>query len=733
MEPLDQQRAIVGNVAGGLTLLVEVRQQVGHGELVEAGRSGPCGRPLGPRRRQLPQERADRPAQLGRPARRVAVPERQLARLSRGRRHQHPVGGDVLDAPRAGAEHEHVADPRLVHHLLVELADPGGPLTDEEHPEQAPVGDGAAAGDREPLRARPAAQRAGHPIPHDARAQLGELLARVAPGEHVQRGLQGAARQRGVGRGALDHGLQLVDRPLVERGHGHDLLGEHVERVARVAQLLDGAGPHALGDHGRLHQVATVLGEDHAAGHGADLVPGAADALQPARHARRRLDAGHQVDRAHVDAELEAGGGHHGRQPPGLQRLLGLRPLLLGHRTVVRPHHFTGRPLGRPRPAVGAARADPGRPARLRRPRQAGAAGARRALPGPLTGSLTGGRGGGRPAVLGELVEPGAQAFRETAGVGEHDRGAVGLDEVEQTLLDVRPDAAPLLGRLVAQSCRRHLGHVLHRHDDVDLDGLALRRLHHRRRSGTAQEGGHLAHRPHRRRQADALGRPLQQRVEPLQAEREMGTALGAGDRVHLVDDDGAHAAQRLARLPGEDQEQRLGRGDQDVGRVGGEPPAILGGGVARADRHRDVGHRQAEPPRGLLQPGERRAQVALDVDGERLQRRDVDDAASPLARPPPLASLAPLGRIDRLGRLGRPGHALGGQPVERPQERREGLAGPRGRDHQRVVTAGDRRPRPLLRGGGTGEGSGEPLPGHLGELVERHGSILPARTDTPI
>jgi hypothetical protein len=34
------------------------------------------------------------------------------------------------------------------------------------------------------------------------------------------------------------------------RRHRHDLLGQHVQRVVRDLQLLDGAGPHALGHHG---------------------------------------------------------------------------------------------------------------------------------------------------------------------------------------------------------------------------------------------------------------------------------------------------------------------------------------------------------------------------------------------------------------------------------------------------------------------------------------------------
>ena len=48
----------------------------------------------------------------------------------------------------------------------------------------------------------------------------------------------------------------------------------------------------------------------------------------------------------------------------------------------------------------------------------------------------------------GQLVEPGGQPLGQPAGVGEHDRRAVRLDEVEHPLLDVRPDrGAPLRRR----------------------------------------------------------------------------------------------------------------------------------------------------------------------------------------------------------------------------------------------------------------------------------------------
>ena len=73
------------------------------------------------------------------------------ARPGAGRDHD-PLEGDVLDAPRGRAEQERLARPALVDHLLVELADPGA--VGQEHAEQAAVGDGAAAGDGQPLATR---------------------------------------------------------------------------------------------------------------------------------------------------------------------------------------------------------------------------------------------------------------------------------------------------------------------------------------------------------------------------------------------------------------------------------------------------------------------------------------------------------------------------------------------------------------------------------------------------
>ena len=62
--------------------------------------------------------------------------------------------------------------------------------------------------------------------------------------------------------------------------------------------------------------------------------------------------------------------------------------------------------------------------------------------------------------------------------------------------------------------------------------------------------------------------------LEPLEGEREVAAPLGGGQGVDLVDDHRLDAAQRLAGRRGEHEVERLGRGDEDVGRVAHEAGA---------------------------------------------------------------------------------------------------------------------------------------------------------------
>ena len=358
-EALHDDRAVVGDVSAGLALFGQVRQDVVGGPGVESGCQQPQPGVVLRECADLAKERPQRAAQFQRAAQLVALPEGQTARDSGGGGDQDPVARDVLDAPGAGAEGEHVPDPGFVHHLLVELADPAAALlgvrAGEEDPEEPAVRDRAPGGDGQALRSRAAGDRAGDAVPHHARAQLREGVGRIAAREHVEHGGEGRLRERGEGSGAADRGQQVVDLPGVEGHHGDELLREHVEGIGRHLQGLDGAGAHPLRDHGGLDEVTAVLGEDHAGGDRAHLVAGAADALEAGGHRRRRLDLDDEVHRAHVDAQLQAGGGDHRGQTARLEIFLDERALFFGDRAVVGAGDHRGAPWAAPEPPISSA------------------------------------------------------------------------------------------------------------------------------------------------------------------------------------------------------------------------------------------------------------------------------------------------------------------------------------------------------------------------------------------
>jgi hypothetical protein len=167
-----------------------------------------------------------------------------------------------------------------------------------------------------------------------------------------------------------------------------------------------------------------------------------------------------------------------------------------------------------------------------------------------------------------------------------------------------------------------------------------------------------------------------------------VAAALGRRQGVDLVDDDGVDADQALARPRAEDQVQRLRGRDQHVARIAALAVALLGRGVTGADidAHRLQGHPVAggDP----AQADQRRPQAALDVVGQRLERRHVDDLD-----PGALAA------------------RLAAQAIEAPQEGGQGLAAAGRRQHEGVVAAGDRRPAAGLDPGRRREALAEPIP----------------------
>ena len=187
--------------------------------------------------------------------------------------------------------------------------------------------------------------------------------------------------------------------------------------------------------------------------------------------------------------------------------------------------------------------------------------------------------------------------------------------------------------------------------------------------------------------------------LEPLEREREMRAALRAGDRVDLVDDHRAHAAEHPAPAHAREHDvQRLGRRDENVRRLAEHPRARRRRRVARAHGDADLRKLLARRVEPLAQLGERLLEVALDVVVERLERRDVED----------------VHRVRQ--RLRQP---VDDELVQLPEKRRERLAGAGRREDERVVAARDRRPAVALRRDSARRASREPRPDERVERLE--------------
>ena len=312
----------------------------------------------------------------------------------------------------------------------------------------------------------------------------------------------------------------------------------------------------------------------------------------------------------------------------------------------------------------------------------------------------------------GQLVELVGQPFGQPPRVAEHDRGVVLADQLQDLGVDRRPDAVTGLrasgragGTVAGRQQLVEPGHLLDGDADAELQGLARAGIHDLdvarlpcpARPDAAQETGDRLDRPLRGRETDLLRGSESQLLQPLQAEGEVRATLGASKSVYLVHDDVLDAAQNLGRLAGQDQVERLGRGDQDVGRVADQVAAFIRRRVARADPDLDPRRRLAQPLRCEPHPGQRRPQVALDVVDQSLERRDVQDSDGRRPRP----------RLPR-------------QPIEGPEEGGEGLAAARRGVDKGVAPGRNARPAADLGRGRRRERRAEPLGRGRAEDVQR-------------
>ena len=333
-----------------------------------------------------------------------------------------------------------------------------------------------------------------------------------------------------------------------------------------------------------------MLGEQPAPARLADLVAGPADALEAAGHRARRLDLDHEVDRAHVDAELERRRGHEPLQPARLELVLDHQPPLARQRAVVGLHQLDGR-----RRAESLCADERGLLGRDER----------RLLPISRSAASSLSRVASRSARRRALTKISVERCSCTRSSR---RGCI----AGQMLRRTGPAAAgPLVGSSITwpSSAMSSTGTTTSISSGLRMPASTMVTGRGRRRAGPAGSSS----KPPRKRAISSSGRwvadrPMrcggrsQRASSRSSVSARCGPALGGGQRVDLVDDHRLDVAQGVPGLRREHQVERLGRGDQQVGRVADELAALVLAACRRCGCRRSA-RGAARPRRSAARP----------------------------------------------------------------------------------------------------------------------------------
>ncbi|MNC08759.1 hypothetical protein D3C75_563610 [compost metagenome] len=219
-------------------------------------------------------------------------------------RHINPVMADGANGPGAGAQLKRVSRPAFIYILLVQLPEmhPGFHVM---HRKSGGLGNSASPHGCGNGRAGKLEQLVPFPVPAEKRPGEG-----IPPGQHIQHGLVPLPRVFPVAIAAGYHPVPRLRRPLLPRScrrhGGNRMLGQHIQLMARNADILNVPVGYGLGQHRRLRQVSPAADNDDAAAFPADSMACPAKALDARCGLLGGIDLEYHIDFAHVNAQLQS-------------------------------------------------------------------------------------------------------------------------------------------------------------------------------------------------------------------------------------------------------------------------------------------------------------------------------------------------------------------------------------------------------------------------------------------
>ena len=265
----------------------------------------------------------------------LPLPEGQSGPLRGGLGDDHRVLVLAHNPPAEGAQHELVPDLGLVDEFLVQLSQ-GDPVLGFGHV-KALVRYGASRRRGQHAAVVVPGHQTVNPVVQYPGAHGDFPVVLIISGQHFQRLphiLRGHVPERVGPLKDFQHVLHAVSLP---GGHGHQVLGQHVQAHPGRPGLFHAPQPGHLGGHAAVYG---LRGGARIHEHFADpprIVPGPAQPLHGAGNSSGAAHLQHPLHIAHVDAQLHGGGGAQQPEPSFPQVLLRHRPLFLGKAAVVDP------------------------------------------------------------------------------------------------------------------------------------------------------------------------------------------------------------------------------------------------------------------------------------------------------------------------------------------------------------------------------------------------------------